>query len=200
MELDVRRELLGETAPDSPRHQEGVRGAYAWESYRADLRSFVKRQLRSTQEADDVVQAIYHRLLEYPPRDAVRDPRAWLWRVAWRVLNLARQRRMDHERHHVTAEPSTLEALANQSRLTEVASIETQLEAADELLAALDGLAPDTQVAIVRSRRDGWSYEQIGEALGISPHMAKKHIIKALKHFAAYAKQVDERAPRKGVP
>jgi RNA polymerase sigma factor (sigma-70 family) len=191
MELDARRELLNGIASDSACEDLKPEVGYSWESYRDDLRAFVKRQLHSPQETDDVVQAIYHKLLEYPPREVLRDPRAWLWRIAWRVLNLARQNHRDHRSHHVTVEPQFIEALASRNRLDAAASVETQIEAADELRAALKDLPPDTQYAIIRSRRDGWSYEEIGKVLGVSPHMAKKHIIRAVKHFSAYAKQTN---------
>jgi RNA polymerase sigma factor (sigma-70 family) len=191
MELNARRELLNRIASDSACADFQCDVGYSWESYRADLRAFVTRQLHSPQDTDDVVQAIYQRLLEYPPREVLRDPRAWLWRVAWRVLNLARQGHRDHRCHHVNVEPQFIEVLASQNRSDATASVETQIEAADELLAALEDLPPETQYAIIRSRRDGWSYEQIGEVLGVSKHMAKKHIIRAAKHFAAYSKRTD---------
>jgi len=176
--------------------QNGREGGYHWESYRRDLRRFVSQQLGRSHEVDDVVQTIYQSVLESPTRDAIQNPRAWLWRIAWRVLNLARQRQMIHLSRSVAVDPGQIKALAEQNRMI-ADSPEAQLEAADELLAALEALPPETQIAIVRSRRDGWSNEKIGQALGVSPHMAKKHIIRALKHFAMHAGQARARTTRK---
>jgi RNA polymerase sigma-70 factor (ECF subfamily) len=156
-------------------------------SYREDLRRFVARQLNSRQEADDVVQDIYQELLRYPARDAILNPRAWLWRIAWRVLNVARETRRK-ARSHIAVDPMIIEEWANRSGFQTAASVESQLEAADELLAALNELPAPTQIAIVRSRRDGWSLEAIAKELGVSTHMVEKHITRALAHFTALSR------------
>jgi RNA polymerase sigma-70 factor (ECF subfamily) len=156
-------------------------------SYREELRRFVARQLNSRQEADDVVQDIYQELLRYPAREAIRNPRAWLWRIAWRVLNGAREARRK-SRAHVAVDPKVIEEWANRSSVQTATSVETQLEAADELLAALNELPVPTQIAIVRSRRDGWSLEAIAQELGVSTHMVEKHITRALTHFTALSR------------
>jgi RNA polymerase sigma factor (sigma-70 family) len=153
-------------------------------SYREELRRFVARQLNSRQEADDVVQDIYQELLRYPARDAILNPRAWLWRIAWRVLNAARETRRK-ARSHIAVDPTVIEEWANRSGFQTAASAESQLEAADELLAALNKLPVPTQIAIVRSRRDGWTLEAIAQELGVSTHMVEKHITRALAHFTA---------------
>ena len=156
-------------------------------SYREDLRKFVARQLNSRQEAEDVVQDIYQAVLTYPARDAILNPRAWLWRIAWRVLNGARKtQRNSHA--HIAVDPKVIEDWANRSGVQTTASVEVQLEAADELLAALNELPVPTQIAIVRSRRDGWSPDAIAKELGVSTHMVEKHITRALAHFTALSK------------
>jgi RNA polymerase sigma factor (sigma-70 family) len=157
-------------------------------SYREDLRRFVARQLNSRQEAEDVVQDIYQELLRYPARDAILNPRAWLWRIAWRVLNVARETRRK-SRTHIAVDPKVIEEWANRSGFHTAGSAEAQLEAADELLAALNELPAPTQIAIVRSRRDGWSLEAIAKELGVSTHMVEKHITRALAHFTKLSRE-----------
>jgi RNA polymerase sigma factor (sigma-70 family) len=157
-------------------------------SYREDLRRFVARQLNSRQEADDVVQDIYQELLRYPARDAILNPRAWLWRIAWRVLNVARETRRK-SRTHIAVDPVVIEEWANRSGYQTAASAEAPLEAADELLAALSQLPVPTQIAIVRSRRDGWTLEAIAKELGVSTHMVEKHITRALAHFTRLSRE-----------
>jgi RNA polymerase sigma factor (sigma-70 family) len=157
-------------------------------SYREDLRRFVARQLNSRQEADDVVQDIYQELLRYPARDAILNPRAWLWRIAWRVLNVARETRRK-ARSHIAVDPVVIEEWANRNGFHAAASAEAPLEAADELLAALSKLPVPTQIAIVRSRRDGWTLEAIAKELGVSTHMVEKHITRALAHFTTLSRE-----------
>jgi len=83
--------------------------------------------------------------------------------------------------------------------LSTAAPIDLQLEAEDELLRVLEGLPVATQIAIVRSRRDGWTYEQIAVELGVTPHMVKHHIGRAISHFVAYFRQVDRESAEQGV-
>jgi RNA polymerase sigma factor (sigma-70 family) len=151
-------------------------------SYRTELRKFVARQLNNKQEADDVVQDIYQELLRWPARHAIHNPRAWLWRIAWRVLNEARNRHRKL-RAHIAVDPTVIEAWASRNGFQASASAEAPLEATEELLAALAALPAPTQIAFVRSRRDGWTHEAIAQELGVGRHMVEKHITRALAHF-----------------
>lgn len=173
----------------------------AWESYYGDLRKFVARQLGgqrdADQDADDVVQDIYNEVLRSRCAE-VTNPRAWLWKIAWSVVNDAFKRRKRRRVHQVSLDPKSIEHLRAE-RLSTAAPIDRQLEAEDEILQALEGLPPGTQIAIIRSRRDGWSYEKIGAELGVGPHMAKYHIGKAIAHFDAYFERVDRNSAKQDV-
>lgn len=169
----------------------------AWESYYADLRKFVARQLGGRQDTDDVVQEIYREVLHSRCAE-VTNPRAWIWKIAWRVVNDAFQREKQHRLYHVAADPNVLESLASKAHSVSP-SIETQLEARDEVLAALNALPLATQIAIIRSRRDGWTYDKIAVELGVTPHMVKKHIVRAIAHFDAYLEQADAKNAKQGV-
>lgn len=169
----------------------------AWEFYYADLRKFVSRQLGGRQDADDVVQEIYREVLHSRCVE-VTNPRAWIWKIAWRVVNDAFQREKHRRLYQVTADPKVLEALASREHNC-TPSIDAQLEARDEILAALNALPLATQIAIIRSRCDGWTYEKIAVELGVTPHMVKKHIVRAIAHFDAYLEQADARDAKRGV-
>ena len=162
-------------------------GGEDFASYRTSLREFVARQLRDRQQADDVVQDIYFQLLQYPAREAILNPRAWLWRIAWRVLNRARSVKRESD-SHISVDPKTIEEWAERNGVHFTASVETQVEAADELLSALNQLPLPVQITIVRSRRDGWSLSQIAQELGCSTHTVEKYLTKAITHFSAVSR------------
>jgi RNA polymerase sigma-70 factor (ECF subfamily) len=149
-------------------------------------------------DPDDVVQDIYRKVLRSRCSD-LANPRAWIWTIAWRVVNDAFQHEKRHRHYHVPAEPKVIEALARQEHATFTSPIESQMEARDEILSALQDLPAATQIAIVRSRRDGWSYDQIAAELGITPHMVKKHIVRAIAHFTAYLEVADAKSAKQGV-
>ena len=77
---------------------------HAWEAYYADLRRFVARQLRGQQDPDDVVQDIYQELYISRFGEAL-NPRAWIWKIAWRVVHQAFQREKSLRDHFVAAAP-----------------------------------------------------------------------------------------------
>jgi RNA polymerase sigma factor (sigma-70 family) len=164
----------------------------AWESYYGDLRKFVARQLGSQQDADDVVQDIYRELLHSRCAEAT-NPRAWLWKIAWRVVHDAFERQKRQRVHQVNLDAKSIEAL-RADRLNTSAPADLQLEDRDELLQALEGLPIATQIAILRSRRDGWTYEQIAVELGVTSHMVKHHIGRAIAHFDEYFERMDREA------
>jgi RNA polymerase sigma factor (sigma-70 family) len=170
---------------------------HAWEAYYAELRKFVSLQLGGRQDTDDVVQEIYREVL-HSPCPELTNPRAWMWSIAWRLVREALQRERQHRLHHVGGDPKVLEVLVNQEQGV-ASSIETQLEARDEVLAALNALPLATQIAVIRSRCDGWTYERIALELGVSPHMVKKHIVQAMKHFHTYLEQTDGKDAKQGV-
>jgi RNA polymerase sigma factor (sigma-70 family) len=189
MELDADSDLSHDALTGSA-FPEGHQPNPAWESYYADLRSFVARQLGGRQDADDVVQDIYRQVL-HSSHAEIQNPRAWIWRIAWRVVHDAFQRDKRRRSQHITADPKVIEALASRDDFNTVPALDAHLEAQDELLAALSELPVAAQIAIVRSRRDGWSYEQIAVELNVTPHMVKKHMVRALAHLDAYLERTE---------
>lgn len=196
MDRDAETALIPEGRPDDDSRVR-LSPEPAWESYYGELRKFVARQLGSQQDADDVVQDIYRELLRSRWVEAA-NPRAWLWKIAWRVVHDAFARAKRQRGHLVTADPESIESLRS-ARLSTSPSVDLQLEAQDELLNALKGLPVAAQIAIVRHRRDGYTYEQIAVELGVSAHMVKHHIARAIAHFDAYFEQADRKADEKEI-
>jgi DNA-directed RNA polymerase specialized sigma24 family protein len=54
--------------------------------YRYALRRFLIQRLRNAQDASDLSQEVYLRLLRVPDATLVRQPRAYLFRIAANVL------------------------------------------------------------------------------------------------------------------
>jgi len=196
MDLDAEATYLPE-AHSGPEPSARIKREPAWESHYADLRKFVVRQLGAQQDADDVVQDIYGEVLRSRCTE-VTNPRAWLWKIAWRVLNEAFQRRHSQRRRQVILDPESIEFLRAE-RASTVAPVDRGVEAEDELRHALKGLPVAAQIVIVRSRCDGWNYEQIAAELGISTNMVKKYIVKAVAHFEDYFERADGKNTQKDV-
>jgi RNA polymerase sigma factor (sigma-70 family) len=188
MNLEMAREA------DKPATDPALRDR-AWASFYGDLRAYVAGRMRGGPDVEDVVHDIYRELLISPARDAVQNPRAWIWGIAWRVVHRALVNRRLRNNRTVTLDAETLEAVDNRQRLNVPASLDVGLEAAEELSTVLNGLPPTTQYVIIRSRRDGWSYRRIAAELGVSTNMVKKHVTTAVAYFTAHSVQQESQGP-----
>ena len=45
------------------------------------------------------------------------------------------------------------------------------------------------QIAFIRSRCEGWSYQQIAEELKVTPHSVKKYIVRTMAHLRIQLRQ-----------
>jgi RNA polymerase sigma-70 factor (ECF subfamily) len=141
------------------------------------LRGFFVRR-GANDEAEDLVQETYLRLLRAHQHqgDAIANPEAYLFTVA---LNLAREQAVRRRRPMLP-----IEELENITTLLAAEeSVEDAAERAQrrQRLQALLGTLPDhTRAVLVMQYRDGLSYKQIAERLGVSSHMVKKHVVRGL--------------------
>jgi RNA polymerase sigma factor (sigma-70 family) len=161
----------------------------AYEQFRPELKRFFARQSR-TEDAEDLVQAMWERLLRYPPREAVLAPQEYLYRVAWMVLHRYRTRgRIDQTR--VTYDQEAVDQVSQQAAGAPHHDIVEQLCTEQQLERILGQLPPHWQAAIILLKRDGLSYQEIAKELGLSVHTVKKYIARALAHFKSRLTNAD---------
>ncbi|MBS0418783.1 MAG: RNA polymerase sigma factor [Proteobacteria bacterium] len=143
-----------------------------------DLMRFIARRLKSTEDARDLAQETYARLLRLERKDLIRDPRSYLYRVACNVLyefELGRKadalglRRWAAERNH-----------DSDSELIDVGADALTLQR--QLESTMKGLSPKCRAVVTLHRREGMTYDEIAKQLGISPSMVKKYLAQGLLH------------------
>lgn len=133
--------------------------------------SWLQRRLRirvGADEADDVVQETYLRIIPYALED-IRHPKAFLLRIA---LNLVQD-----ERRRLGRRRDLMDATA----ITASNSAEPGLDAL-ELKQILQTMAPAQRDVFVLSRFDGMSYAEIAAAHGISLATVERRMAKAIEH------------------
>lgn len=153
---------------------------------RAELIAFFARHTRGRADIDDLVQQVYERLLKYRPRAPVADPRGYLFQTAWNVLASANQAVRKNQARYVSCEASDLAVRAEERRNSWVIEEGGSELAFDEFERVLAQLPGNCQAALLRQRRDGWSYQQIASELRVSVSTVKDYIVKALEHFRAH--------------
>lgn len=167
-------------APDLDRDPE-VATLYAL--YRDDVLRFCLAKLGNYDDAADIVQEAFCRLLRKPFRETVEKPRAFLIMTA---MNLIRDKyradQRQNRRGHVT-----LELVSDMDLMCPEPSAESHLlsrEAVEATLDALTDLSPKCQAVFVMKLCYGYSYREIAEEMDISSVVGvKKHMMRALGHL-----------------
>ena len=142
------------------------------------LLGYFRKRLAQPADARDLVQEVYLRLLHTDRGEAatIADPEAYLFTVAANLVKeqavLQRGRAMHVDVAQVYPELEAPEENA-----------EERLERAHRerrLAQALDRLPPRHRAVMLMQYRERMSYAQIAQRLGVSTHMVKKYVVKAL--------------------
>jgi RNA polymerase sigma-70 factor (ECF subfamily) len=158
--------------------------------YHAPLVRYLTRRLGDRDWAEEVAQETFLRAVRHAP---LTSERAWLFAVA---TNLVRDeaRKAARQRRH-------LQLLAAEARDVEQAVEPTSLERAQEAALArraVDSIAERDRLALLM-REEGLDYQEIAEALGLSPGSVGTTLSRARRRLAeVYDTLVRERAEREG--
>ena len=164
--------------PSLPGHDEldNSFAAEAMKLYGSDLLWFLLARLRNEQDAKDVAQEIYLRLLRLGRGELVREPRAYVYFVARQVLAQFRLRASQNPAVY----DSRLVGHSEQHPLEPGPDmVADRLMALSEAEHVLNALPPmHAQVFVLRTF-EGLSWVQIAERLSISAHTVKKYLCEA---------------------
>jgi RNA polymerase sigma factor (sigma-70 family) len=152
------------------------------------LRRFIRRQVASREDAEDVIQDAYVRLLRYSAKQTVENPERLLFSTARNLAIDSRRRRQSRER--TAAGYALLEAC------------EADLPGADELVDALQRLKT-VEAAVARLPRrcreifvmhriEGMSYSEIAKRCGISVSAVEKNMARACLQIDARVHREDD--------
>lgn len=158
------------TAVTSPASQ-SVEGLYL--VHRRWLTEWLRSRLGCPDNAADLAQDTFMRLLSAREIAPIREPRAFLTTVAKRVL-FNHYRRQDLERAYLEALSQMPEPLAPSEEHRAII-LQTLLE----LDALLNGLPVLVKRAFLLAQVDGLGYQDIADELGISLATVKRYLHKA---------------------
>lgn len=141
-----------------------------------DLLRYLTSRLPNGEDAKDLAQETYLRLLRRNRDELVRHPEAYLFRIAANLMyeNWLKVRPEGNARSD-TVDP---ELLDSEELSTE--AVVAQQQCVDALERVLRVMPPMRQRVVLLHRRDGMTYTEISAKLGISVGMVKKHLAKGL--------------------
>lgn len=138
------------------------------------LRRWLDARLRSSEDASDLVQDAFTRLLGSGARDGVRQPEAFLNRIV-RNLLIDRSRRLSNRTAHVPIDETNAPVV----RATQADALELE-QMRRRYRAAVDALPPRMREVFVLHRVEGLGYKEIATRLGIGIRTVEWHVGEAL--------------------
>jgi RNA polymerase sigma-70 factor (ECF subfamily) len=156
--------------------------------FRAPLLAYFSKRVQSRNEAEDLTQEVFVRLLHHPDRHNGQTVEAYVFTIA---ANLLRDRAksvsgmVDRSSQNVDL---LVEAGQNPSSLIEDRDPERVLvgkETVEDVLAALAELGERTRDVFILARLEAMQHREIAEMYGISVSSVEKMIMKAMVHLGA---------------
>lgn len=177
------------SGPDSPGEQSAGSTPHAqrigqiFREHNQSLLRFLSGRLPSEQDAREVAQEAYVRLLQLDKPEGVSFLKAFLFKTAANLaIDRVRRKRTVAEREHYFFD------LELQS------SPESTLSEAQDLaltIAALAELPERCRTAFLLSRLDGLASSEIARHLGITDRAVRNYLVRALLHLRLRLQQVD---------
>ncbi len=152
------------------------------------IRQALAQRLNRAADIDDLAQEVYLRLLRVPRPDLVRNPQAYLYRVAINVAEEWRARAAQSCDH-------SSEALQNLSAHDDLEGDASQHQRAQAVQRALEALPDASRTAVVLHVRDGMTYEEVAQHMGVSRRAVKRYVAKG---YAALRLRLDAFASGSG--
>lgn len=143
--------------------------------HRTRLTAYVRKRLRDPEQADDIVQETFVRVVEQERKQRIEQPLAYAFRVADSIL-FAGARNGGGQ-----TEPLDTEIACNLPLPEEVLDYRRRLARFETVLA---GLPPLRRDVFVKRHLDGKSRAEIAEELGLSLEAVKKHLVRAMIDLA----------------
>lgn len=149
-----------------------------YRSHHGWLRGWLRQRLGCPEQAADFAHDTFFRVLTRPQTEALARPRAFLARVATRLLiDDARRARLERAWREAYAL-----AAAEAVQAPSAEDVNRLIDTLEQVARLLDGLPEKPRQAFLRFRLDGASQAEIAAELGVSVSMVKKYVAQGLLH------------------
>ena len=163
--------------------------AAAVEAHYDELKAFVFCKVGCPAIAADIVQDVWLRVATAEPGEPVRNPRAYLYRVAGNLAIDRLRQEQARGRHVVGGELPEAVACAAPGAERMVAAREEM----EILRLAVRGLPEKCRTVFLLYRGHGLSMRQVAARLGIAEKTVEKHIAKAMLHCRTRLREAGRR-------
>ncbi|MBL4802782.1 MAG: sigma-70 family RNA polymerase sigma factor [Emcibacter sp.] len=144
---------------------------------------FLMQKTQNKDDAHDVLQEAFQKLMSREELAQMENPRAYLYRTATNII-IDRQRKGQHHTRYI--QEVTIDAATMTANATSTIPPERQVAARQELdliYQALNQLPEKCRRAFLMHREQHMKYSEIAAVLELSVSMVEKYMIQALKHL-----------------
>ncbi|PCJ34408.1 MAG: hypothetical protein COA93_05000 [Alphaproteobacteria bacterium] len=149
----------------------------------AGFLKFLMYRTQNQDDAHDVLQEAFQKIINLEGLRTMENPRAYLYRTAINII-IDRQRKGQHHKKYI----HEVQSGVSMGVASEAGAIPADRQVAarqelDEVFLALDELPAKCRRAFLLHRENNLKYREIAEELQISISMVEKYIIQALKYL-----------------
>jgi len=141
--------------------------------YTRELHRYLMRRLRRPDDVNDLAQEVYLRLIQLDEDKHIEKPLPYLYGVASHVL-------ADHmfalKRSHIDWDEDCddwIDTCVLPDDMADRLNLQQQIDA------AMAQLPPTHAAVLLAHKRDGLSYDEVAEKLGLSRHTVEKYVTQA---------------------
>jgi RNA polymerase sigma factor (sigma-70 family) len=150
----------------------------AFRDHSRELHRFLARRVGHAEDADDLAQEVFARLLRVRNADLIRNPLSYLLGIATHVIREFRQRKQ-HDRVLYDSDLATELCDNAEEAGAHSVGFPEQLELRQRLDKALNQLPEAHQLVLLLVKRDGLSYAEAAATAGLSIHTIEKYVVEA---------------------
>ena len=147
--------------------------------YQNDLSKFIHSKIKRNEDADDIIQEVYLRIIRLKDTRHIDNPRAFLFKTAQNVI-------IDRYRQNNAQQGDSHIAYNDDICSSEQYSPEKITQAKQRyslFLLALEELNNNCRTAFMLNRFSNLPYKEIAKLMGVSVAMVEYHIMRALSHI-----------------
>lgn len=145
-------------------------------AYGSALHRFLIKRLRAGEEAEDIAQEVYLRLLRLQRADLIRQPLAYVYFLASQIVG---QHRLRAAQQPLVNDLDMLDHAADAESYARRDEMPDQEHIQRELRRVLGRLSSLHRAVVLLRKRDGCSIPEIAEQLQISPSKVRRYLVEA---------------------
>jgi RNA polymerase sigma factor (sigma-70 family) len=140
------------------------------------LHRFLIKRLRAGEDAQDVAQEVYLRLLRLQRTDLIRQPAAYIYFLASQIVG---EHRLRASRQPVVYDSEMLDHVADAEGYARRDELPDREHSERVLKRALMRLSTAHRNVILLRKRDGFSIQEIADRLQMSPFKVRRYLVEA---------------------